>query len=196
MKKLIALLLAALVAGCANIAKVEGEQLVNQRMAIQLTEAWNKVGIPGDTQPYERWTQEGLSLDELRLWAGIRPGQPLMTLPPGSVPAGQKAPRVPTYAAGMAPDQLVSLFESMYSSDGSLVSVTRVEPFQFAGERGVRFEFSVVRKRNDLQLGGVGWISVRQDELFAASFVAPRLAFFPRLLPKADAVVRSARIRG
>ncbi|WBY02192.1 hypothetical protein PE066_01270 [Ramlibacter tataouinensis] len=196
MKKLLPLLLAVLVAACANIAKVEGEQLVNQRMAIQLAEAWNKVSVPGDSQPYERWTQEGLSLDELRLWAGIRPGQPLMTLPPGNVPAGQKAPRVPTYAAGMAPDQLVSLFESVYSADGSLVSVTRVEPAQFAGERGVRFEFTVVRKRNDLQMSGVGWVSVRKDELFAASFVAPRLAFYPRLLPKAEAVARSAQIRG
>ncbi len=196
MKKLLSLLLAVLVAGCANIAKVEGEQVVNQRLAVQLAEAWNKVSIPGDSQPYDRWTQEGLSLDELRLWDGIRPGQPLMTLPPGSVPAGQKAPRVPTYAAGMAPDQLVSLLESVYSADGSLVSVTRVEPWLFAGERGVRFEFTVVRKRNDLQMNGVAWVSVRKDELFAASFVAPRLAFYPRLLPKAEAVVRSAQIRG
>ena len=196
MKKILSLLLAVLVAGCANIAKVEGEQVVNQRMAVQLAEAWNKVSIPGDSQPYDRWTQEGLSLDELRLWAGIRPGQPLMTLPPGSVPAGQKAPRVPTYAAGMAPDQLVSLLESVYSADGSLVTVTRVEPGLFAGERGVRFEFTVVRKRNDLQMNGVAWVAVRKDELFAASFVAPRLSFYPRLLPKAEAVVRSAQIRG
>jgi hypothetical protein len=39
-------------------------------------------------------------------------------------------------------------------------------------------------------------VSVRKNELFAATFVAPRLAFYPRLLPKAEAVVRSAEIKG
>ena len=33
------------------------------------------------------------------------------------------------------------------------------------------------------------------DELYAATFVAPRLAFYPRLLPQAQQVVASARIR-
>jgi hypothetical protein len=32
--------------------------------------------------------------------------------------------------------------------------------------------------------------------LFAATFAAPRLAFFPRLLPMAEAVVKTARIKG
>jgi hypothetical protein len=31
--------------------------------------------------------------------------------------------------------------------------------------------------------------------LFASTFVAPRLAFFDRLLPKAEAVVATARIQ-
>jgi len=196
MKKfLLPLLLAALLAGCASIDKLEGEQVVNQRLAVRLTDAWNKVNIPGQRQPYEMWTQEGLSLDQLRFWAGVRPGESLMVLPAGSTPAGQKAPRVPTYTAGMSPDQLVSLFEIMYAHDGSLVTIDRVEPATFVGGRGVRFEFTVVRKRDDLQLGGVGWVSVRGGDLFAATFVAPRLSFFPRLLPKAESVVRSAQVK-
>lgn len=196
MKKLLVLAAALLLAACANISKVEGDQLVHSRMAVTVAHAWNKVSVPGASQPYDIWTQEGLALDELRLWGGLRPGQPLMTIPPGMVPAGQKAPRVPTYAAGMAYDQLVSLFESMYSVDGSLVNVTRVEPAEFAGAKGVRFEFSIVRKRNDLQLLGVGWASVHGGDLFAATFVAPKLSFFPRLLPRAEEVVRSAKVRG
>jgi hypothetical protein len=84
----------------------------------------------------------------------------------------------------------------MYSMDGSLVKVTRVEPSSFAGEKGIRFEFSVARKRDDVQLLGVGWVSVRKGELFAATFVAPKLAFYPRLLPKAEGVVRTAQIKG
>jgi len=187
--------LALLLAGCASISKVEGEQVVGGRLVLRLEDAWNKVSLPGQKQPYETWTQEGLSLDQLRFWAGIKPGQALMALPPNTSSLGQKDPRVPTYTAGMAPDQLVTLFETMYAHDGSLVTIQKVEPASFAGERGVRFEFTVVRKRDDLQLGGVGWVSVRSGDLYAATFLAPRLAFYPRLLPKAETVVRSAAVK-
>jgi hypothetical protein len=195
MKKILAIVLAALVAGCAGVVKVEGDQVVNNRMSVKLPDAWNKFSAPGTAQPFDSWTQEGMTLDHLRLWAGIKPGQALIMKPPSS-PSQQTAPRIPTYTQGMAPDQLVSLFETMYAIDGSHVTMSRVEPTVFAGEKGVRFEFAVVRKGDDVQLKGVGWVAVRKDELFAATFVAPRLAFFPRLLPKAEGVVNSAVIRG
>ncbi len=199
MKKiLIALIIPVLafLSGCMSITKVEGEQVVNNRMAVKVTDAWNKVSAPGTKQPFDMWTQEGLTLDHLRLWAAVKPGQALLVRPAGSVPVGQKAPRVPTYQAGMQPDQLVSLFEVMYSADGSIVNVTKVEPSVFAGEKGVRFEFSVTRKGDDVLLNGVGWVSQSKGELFAATFLAPKLSFFPRLLPKAESIVRTAQIKG
>jgi len=33
------------------------------------------------------------------------------------------------------------------------------------------------------------------EELYAATFVAPRLSFYERLVPMAEAVVKTARIR-
>lgn len=192
MKKFLALMLAVLLAGCATVVKVDGEQVVNNRLAVKLPDAWNKLTTHG--QPFETWTQEGASLDQLRFWAGVAPGSTLMTAPSGSL--GQKAARVPTYAANMSPDQLVSLFELLYSADGSQVKITRIQPAKFAGEDGVRFEFALTRKISDLQLHGVGWVAVRKNELFAATFMAPELAFYQRLLPKAESVVASARIKG
>lgn len=192
MKKIALILAAVVLAGCAAIVKVEGEHVVNNRMAVKVGEAWNRMTMAGG-QPYETWTQEGTSLDHLRFWAGIQPGQALMAAPSGT--GGQKAPRVPTFTNGMAPDQLVNLFEILYSADGSQVKVTRMEPAAFAGEQGIRFEFSVARKRDDLQLRGVGWVAVRKNELFAATFVAPQLAYYQRLAPKAENVVSTARIR-
>ncbi len=195
MKRLIAIALFVLVAGCASVVKVEGDQIVNNRLTVKLTEAWNKVGVPGSSQPFDVWTQEGLSLDHLRLWAAIKPGQTLINAPPGATSFGQKAARLPTFRAGMPSEELVSLFELMYSVDGSIVNVTKVAPVGFAGEPGVRLDFTVLRKGDGVHLHGVGWVAVRNAELFAASFVAPRLSFFPRLLPKAESVVSSARIK-
>lgn len=195
MKKILVLLWVALLAGCAaKMVKVEGDQLVNNRMTVRVSEAWNKVVIPNDPQPYETWTQEGLTLDHLRLWAAVPSGQSLIALPPGAT-AEQKKRRLPTFEAGMQADQLVNLFEVMYANDGSIVTISKVEPTVFAGEKGVRFEFTLTRKSDGVHLNGMGWMAVRKGELFAASFVAPRLAFFQRLAPKAESVVNTAAIR-
>lgn len=196
MKKLLALLLIAALAACTTVTRVEGDQVVNGRLAVTLPDAWNRVSLSSAKQPFDVWTQEGLMLDHLRIWAAIKPGEALLTRPSNYTPAGEKAPRIPTYTKGMAPDQLVNLFETLYSGDGSLVTMSKVEPVIFAGQQGVRFEFAVARKRDDVQLKGVGWVAVRGDELFAATFVAPRLSFFARLLPKAEGVVKTAQIKG
>lgn len=193
MKKLLLAFVVVVLAACASAVKVEGDQAVNNRLKISVAEAWNKVSLPDASQPYDVWTQEGLSLDQLRFWAAVQSGQSLVYVLPISA-LSEQARRALTYRAGMAPDELVNLFELVYASDGSLVTVDKVAPTDFAGEAGVRFEFTVLRKRDGLHLKAVGWVSVRNNELFAASFVAPRLWFFPRLLPMAEHVVRTARI--
>jgi hypothetical protein len=197
MKKLMSIVLAIALAGCATVTKVEGDQVVNNRLAVRVTESWNKMPQVGIySQPFDTWTQDGPLVDHLRMWAGVHPGEALIKLPPGRSALGDKAPRVPTFAAGLAPDQLVNLFELAYAADGSRVKVTRIDRAVFAGEAGVRFEFQVTRKHDDLHLDGVGWAAVRNNELFAATFVAPELSYFKRLLPKAQSIVATARIKG
>jgi hypothetical protein len=199
-RRLLPLLLALLLTACANISRMEGEQVVNERLAVHVTDAWNKVSDPWDVDPYDTWTQEGIPLDHLRFWGGVRPGQVLMTRPVVFTRAADaKDVRVPTFRQGLPPEKLVSLFEELYATAG-VVTVTRVEPTVFAGQKGVRFEFTLERRRDDLEMRGVGWVAVRTDptygeELYAATFVAPKLSFFERLLPMAESVVRSARIR-
>lgn len=194
-RSVLALLLALLVAACASISKVEGEQVVNGRLVVTVPAAWNKVTDPWEGGPYDMWTQEGIPLDHLRLWAAVKPGKTLVAKPTVLLRApGEKDARYPTFSAGLPPDKLVSLFEALYANEGA-VEVTRVEPAVFAGVKGVRFEFTLARRADDVTLKVVGWVAVHKDELFAATFAAPRLTFFPKLLPMAEAVVKTARIR-
>lgn len=196
MRLLLSLLLALALAACTTIAKVEGQQLVNEKLAVEVSAAWNKIQDPWGDEPYDTWTQEGMPLDHLRLWGGVRSGQPLMAKPTVFFRGpGEKDARVPTFRSDMGPEKLVRLFEELYATAG-VVQLTRVEPAAFAGEAGIRFEFTLVRRADDLVLHGVGWAAVHRQELYAATFVAPRESFFPKLLPMAEAVVRTARIRG
>ena len=201
MKLLLSIVAALLLAACASVNRMEGDQLVNDRLLVHVTSAWNRIADPWEGDPYDTWTQEGLPLDHLRFWGGVRPGQPLMTKPMVFLRNDdQKERRVPTFRAGLPPEKLVNLFEELYANAGA-VTITRVEPAVFAGLKGVRFEFTLERRRDDLSMRGVGWVAVRPDreygeELYAATFVAPSASFFPRLLPKAEAVVKTARIKG
>jgi hypothetical protein len=200
MKRLLLVVIALVLAACTSMARMEGEQVVGERLVVHVPGAWNKVVDRSEQPPYDTWTQEGIPLDHLRLWGGVRPGQPLMTKWATYTRAEDaKERRVPTFRPGLTPEKLVSLFEELYATAGT-VSITRVEPTVFAGERGVRFEFTLARRSDDLNMRGVGWVAVRPDpvwgeELFAATFVAPRLAFYDRLLPMAEAVVKTARVR-
>jgi hypothetical protein len=195
MKTWATVLLLAALAGCAStsIEQVDGERALGDSLVVRVDSAWNKMNLPGSKEPYETWTQEGLTLDHLRFWSGVPSGQAIAQ--PSSAPAGGVAPRVPTFVSGMSPEQLVQLFEVLYASDGSLVTMGRVAPARFAGGEGLRFEFDWVRKEDDVQLKGVGWLAVRQGKLYAATFAAPRLHFFGRLYPQAQAVIDTATVR-
>lgn len=196
MKRLLALLLALALAACTTISKVEGDQLVNHQLQVTVPTAWNKIQAPWGEEPYDTWTQEGMPLDHLRFWGGVESGKPLMRKPTVFFRArGEKDARVPTFRTGMAPEKLVSLFEELYATAGT-VRLTRMEPAVFAGEKGVRFEFTLLRRFDDLTLNGVGWVAVKDEKLYAATFVAPKLGFYQRLQPMAEAVVRTARIKG
>jgi hypothetical protein len=200
MKRLLALLLAALLAACSSMSRMEGEQVVNDRLAVDVPQAWNRITDRWEVDPYDTWTQEGIPLDHLRFWGGVRPGQPLMSKPAMfSRAADAKERRVPTFRMGLTPEKLVGLFEELYATAGT-VTITKMEPTVFAGQKGVRYEFTLLRRRDDLTMQGVGWVAVRQDavygeELYAATFVAPRLSFYERLLPMAESVVKSARVK-
>lgn len=201
MKRLALLLAAVLLAACSSMTRMEGVQVVNERLAVDVPQAWNKMNDRLVADPYDTWTQEGLPLDHLRFWGGVRPGQPLMIKPViFSREPDARQPRVPTFRHGLTPEKLVGLFEELYATAGT-VTITKVDRAEFAGQKGVRFEFNLARRRDDLAMQGVGWVAVRPDpvygeELYAATFVAPKLAFFPRLLPMAEEVVKTARIKG
>lgn len=181
-------LLAAL-GGCTTVSKMStGEQTVAGRLTVRLDGAWNQV-VPVSAGPAHLWTMEGLPVDELRIYAGIKDGE-LLHLPD---PAGKQ--KSFSFRSGMQADDIVAMFEGMLTRDGSVFKLAKLEPVTFAGEKGLRFEFSVVRKVDGVQLAGVGYAAVAKDELFAMLYAAPRLGFFPRHRDSVEQMARSAKLK-
>lgn len=186
----IAVLLISLT-GCVSVAKVErGDRAVGARLGVHIDGAWNHINAPG-LGPAEIWTMEGLPVDQLLLYSGIQDGQALHAT--GGV--GQGARKSFDFRSKMQPDEIANLFEGMFTRDGSSFKLVKLEPFAFGGNKGFRFEYSLARKIDNVQLSGVGYGTVSKGELFAIVYMAPRLTFFARHAPRVEQIARSARVK-
>lgn len=186
------LLCAALaLAGCAAIQKVEvGEVTVKERLAVTVDTPWNQFASGmGDNTP--TWTKEGITIDALQFYVGIHDGALL-----APQPKDQKGVAPLVFKSSMQAEQVVALFQSLKTLDGSAFTLEKIAPAEFVGAKGFRFEYTLTRKVDDVRLQGVGWGAIKNGELFLLNYAAPRLRFFGAYLPQAEAIARSARVKG
>jgi hypothetical protein len=182
----------ALVAGCAQVSKVNnlnGQVVVKERLTVDVPDSWNQFER-GEMANTPTWTNEGLFVDALQFYVGLKNGA--LIAPTPSEPKGVQALE---FKSSMQAAEVVDLFQKLWSRDGSVVSLERVQPQAFLGGDGFRFEYSVVRKIDDVRLQGVAWGAVRNGELFVINYSAPRLAFFARYKPRVEAIAQSARLK-
>ena len=191
MTRLLVAMLVFLAAGCATVSvkKVEtGEQGVGDRMQLTLEGPWNHVDGPR-MGPAQIWTMEGLPIDQLLVYSGIKNEELVHAA------AGGGARKSFAFRSSMQPDEIAAMFEGMLTRDGSSFKLVKLEPVTFGGEKGFRFEYSLTRKFDNVQLSGLCYGAVSKGELFAVLYQAPRLGFFPRHQPRVEQIARSARIK-
>lgn len=175
-----------LAAGCASVNKIDsGERRIGDRLVMHLEGAWNHVDAPM-MGPAQTWTMEGLTIDQLLIYSGHKDGQPVHA-------GGGGQQKSFSFRSSMQAEEIVSMFEGMLTRDGSTFKLVRLEPVTF-GERGFRFEYSIIRKVDSVQLSGIGYGTVSKGELFAILYMAPRLTFFPRHQNRVEQMARSARV--
>jgi len=189
MKRLV-VVLAVLLAGCAGFSKVgPGPQSIGGKMTVALDGAWNRFDAPG-FGPAELWTREGLPLDNLVFYPGIKDGAPLGEVGP------RKDKEVPKFKSAMQPHDIVELVEAYATLGGNAFKLERLAPEPFLGGQGFRFEFTLTRKGDEVVLKGVGFGAVQKGELFMMIYRAPRLHYFQQSLPAVEAIARSAKLSG
>lgn len=190
MKRLTIACCALALAGCVAMAKVEmGDRAIGERLAVKIEGAWNHLDAPG-LGPAQTWTMEGLPVDQLLLYSGVKDGEVVHARGGG----GGK-PKDFAFRAKMQPDEIVAMFEGMLTRDGSSFKLVKLEPSTFGGLKGFRFDYALIRKVDNVVLSGVGWGAVSKGELFAMLYTAPRLAFFSRHAAQVEKIAMSARVK-
>jgi hypothetical protein len=187
MMRFFALLLVAALAACAPMPnKVDsGNKTVGERMVLKPDVAWNE--LPGG-EPVHVWTMEGVPIDTLLIYSGIKDGQAIHPVASGSESKSFR------FHSTMQADEIVSMFEGYFTRDGSTFELARLEPASFGGGKGFRFEYTRTRKADNVPLQGLGFATVNAGQLFAILYNAPRLTFFPRYEPTVEQLAQSARI--
>ena len=182
----VVLLVAALGASAPMPNKVDtGSKTVGERMVLKPDSAWNE--LPGG-EPAHVWTMEGVPIDQLIIYSGIKDGEAI-----NPVASSSKDKRF-RFRSTMQADEIVSLFEGLLTRNGSTFELTKLEPASFGGGKGFRFEYTLMRKADNVPLSGLGFATVNSGELFAVVYNAPRLAFFPRYEAKVEHLAQSVRI--
>jgi hypothetical protein len=189
MRLLFLAVIALLLASCASVKKVEsGSRTVGERMTVVLDGEWNHLDFPG-LRPAQVWTMEGLAVDEFLIYSGIKDGERMH--PPG----GGSGKKDFVFRSGMQNEEAVALLEGVLSRDDATFKLLRLAPYTFGGKKGFRFEYERIRKVDNVQLRGVGFGALDKGELFALVYHAPRLTFFPRHLPRVEAIAQTVTIR-
>jgi hypothetical protein len=190
MNKLLPILLAALLAACGTVKKVEsGNHTLGDRLAVSIDGSWNHLDFPG-IKPAQIWTMEGITVDELLIYTGIKDGTQMH---PENPSASKQKNFV--FRSDMPAEAIVAMFEGVLSRENATFKLLKLEPYKFGGRSGFRFEYERIRKIDNVQQLGIGFAAVDKGELFAMIYHAPRLTFFPRHQGRVEAMARAAMIK-
>lgn len=189
-RHLLALALAALLSGCAVVTKIgPGEAVIAEKVSVPVDSGWNQfAGRFGGSNAAALWTHEGLTIDQLSFYVALKDGEVI------APPVG-KDQRPLTFKGTMQPHEVVALFEAFYTRDGSSFKLDKLEPTDFLGQRGWRANYTVLRKVDEVKLAGSVWATVRAGELYAITYTAPSIGFYPRQLPRVEKVASAARFK-
>jgi hypothetical protein len=191
--KMMAVAVLVVLSGCTKpatwVGLPPGEVVVRDRLAVRIDGAWSR--LDGTQEPkHDVWTSDGMPLDQLHFHTGIAEGESLVVVK--DRPADKPIPR---FRKEMQAQDVVELYESFASRDGSVFTLEKLAPARFADEDGFRFEFSRVRKNDEVRTRGVAYGAIHRGELFLMVFEAPRIHYFAKHLPRVEAIAQSAHVR-
>jgi hypothetical protein len=189
----VAVLAIALLAACQSYALVEAKRVsIAEKFSIEPPTQWNSVEFLSGSSGHQVWTLDGILLDRLMIYAGVRSGENPTKFADDSSEA--KAVR-PLYRSGATPTEIAELVQA--TIDLLIVStateVRNLRPTAFGGQNGFRFEMSFTSKaRVAYEAIGIG--TVKDDRLYLMVFFGTKSFHFGKSVADVEKVFASANI--
>lgn len=74
MKRILVFLMFSLLSACASVSEVHtGENKLGEHLTVSIDGPWNQINVPNQG-PAQIWTMEGVTIDELMIYSGIKDG--------------------------------------------------------------------------------------------------------------------------
>jgi hypothetical protein len=182
----------ALVAGCAPTYTLVGPapvRVARNSMRVTPGSAWNKAPVSGLLIPEaESWTQNGLLLDEISFVGGLAPGKAITRQ---RRKADQK---VPTFTAGMSPQDLVAMVETLHRIRGDAVFETvALAPRPFLGATGLQYDYAFVGA-DEVKRRGRAVLAVVGERLYLIALEGASSHYFDAALPEFERLATGAAL--
>lgn len=175
----------------ANAYREKGKPVIvaDSSMSVTPPRDWNKLSIePGKRA--EVWTLDGEQLNDVTFYGGIKPGEPLIR------ERSKKRKPLPKFTSATLLVEVPELVEATYRTEKEIgdFTVTGSAPEMFLGQKGIQFTYAYVDQDN-LPRKGEGRAALVKGSLYMATFDAPRLHYFDKVLPDYRALIGSAVIQ-
>ncbi|RDV06716.1 hypothetical protein DXH95_04730 [Sphingorhabdus pulchriflava] len=158
-----------------SVAANQDVRVAGKLMLATPGEGWNtSTARPSDRS--ERWTRDGLALNELTFFAGVADGEALYFVPAGI------SKDLPTFRSGMLPTDVVELFEASNRIvlGSSVFAVDNMEPAKLGDHDAVRFSYRYAAQDEGLTRKGEGVAAIVGGQLYLVNFIAPAVHYFER----------------
>lgn len=169
----------------------EGQPVAVARSGLTVTASgrWNMWSRRPIRQS-EVWTIDGFNLNELAFFGGVPAGQPIFR------EVDRRNRPLPRFTANMLPTDIVQLYESSsrIALNTASFTVDQVEPVNWLGQSGVKFQYTYVVESDGLKRRGEARAAVVDGKLYMISFVAPDIHYFGRDIATARGIMDSARL--
>lgn len=143
-------------------------------------QTWNKLGArPG--RGAEVWTLDGPALNEITFYGAIETDRPIFR------EVDRRNRPLPRFSSTMLLTDIPTLLENSYRTGRGVTVYTadRVEPVRFAGQSGVRFDYSFTAG-DEVRRRGEAYGAIVNGRLYLVTFEAPVIHYF-------DASIKSYR---
>lgn len=195
MKKLFALMMAAILLALPSAPALAKWKLVEQNapvevaksdMAVTPGEVWNR-WTRRPVKQSEVWTRDGVNLNELYFIGGLPEGKTLFK------EVDKKERPLPKLSKSLDLTEIPEFYESSsrLALNTSVFEMTAIEPAKMGEYDAVRFEFQYSLEDSPLVRKGIGLGTMVDGKLHMISYVAPSIYFFERDRAEVEAIMAS-----